>query len=113
MPISVSRGKSLGRATLRATLLNAAAATGDGEWVQLGGFHPCTVHFDFTGVATIELDAHNSPTRPLDTDHGFVLNSTSTDNAIQISNPYEWVKARVTSFTSGTVSAWLVGNEAQ
>ncbi len=112
MAIALFTRRVYGRVTLQARLLDGAVATGNGEWVNIAGFHPLTVQISNIGVATVEIDGSTSPTRPLDSTHGFYLAQPTADGAIAIDMPVEWIKARVTAWTSGTIVADLLGSEA-
>jgi hypothetical protein len=111
VPIAVFEGRVKGRSTITATLLNAVAATGNGEWINLQGFNPATCHAILTGTATVELDGSCEPTQPADATHGFSLNTLTATGAIVVNVPVRWLKARVTAYTSGTVTVHLMGSE--
>jgi hypothetical protein len=106
---SVTYTKAYGRNAINATLLASAIATGNGEWINIHGFQPCTV--EITGItnATVVLSGSCQPTKPANSFHGFELREVTTDGAVKVIDPVEWVKARVTVYTSGTISAYLLG----
>ncbi len=112
MAIALFHRKVFGRARLQARLLDAVVATGDGEWINVAGFHPLSFQISGITVATLELDGSNAPTRPLNSVHGFYLAQPTGDGAVDVDMPVEWVKARCTAYTSGTITVDMVGSEA-
>jgi hypothetical protein len=108
MPIAVTRRRIAGRRPMQAALLSAAAATGNGEWIQLTGDVPATVQITGITTATVEVDGSDAVARPADNTHGTSLGTVTADGIINITNPVEWIKARVTVYTSGTINAILM-----
>jgi hypothetical protein len=89
-------------------LIQAATASGDGEWVQLDGIRPVTFTVEGTFSATIIVSASNALTRPLNTDHGIILTSfVSANGTATFDENYKWIKARVATYSSGTISAYF------
>lgn len=96
-----------GRGTVqtRGTLLDAAAATTNGVWWNIGGLRPLVIVVSGTFVGTVQLYVSNSPTKPSDSDNtqaqldGDITSPTS----ITSDNGYQWVKARVSAYTSGSI----------
>lgn len=100
--------QSLGAQT--ATLLDAAAATTDGVWIDVGEYENASVHFDFatgTGVGTVQFRGSDLPTKPDNTAHGVQIGTDQTASSLSstLTLP-RWVKCRVTAFTSGTISVY-------
>jgi hypothetical protein len=113
MPIAIPHRQVLGRTTLGpATLLSAVVATGNGEWVQVAGYTPITVSAEGITTATVDVRGSLAPVKPADATHGFALGSFTTDGALVIENPCEWIKVRVSAYTSGTITAYMLGSEA-
>lgn len=111
MAIALITRRVFGHTTLSATLLNGATATGNGEWVNVAGFYPLTIHVKGITTATVEVDGSNEPAQPNDNTHGFKLNDLTADGGVVVDVPVEWVKCRVTAYTSGTISAYMLGSE--
>jgi hypothetical protein len=93
---------------MQAALLTAAAATGNGEWIQLAGDVPATVQITGITTATVEVDGSNAVAQPANNTHGTSLGNVTADGIINVTNPVEWIKARVTAYTSGTINANLM-----
>jgi hypothetical protein len=93
-------------------LLSGATGTTDGTWYNLQGNHPVTITIEGTFAATVQVLVSNNPDRPLDSfndcprpdgiDH-------TTPSVITIDAAYKWVKVRVSAYTSGTISAFILG----
>ena len=109
MAIAVNYSQVFGGTVAKATLLNAAAATGDGEWVDVSGLRTATIHSILTGTATALIRGSNEPTRPANDTHGFALMTHTATGGGLIDIPCNWVKAYVSSFTSGTVTVYFYG----
>ena len=111
MAIAVNYQKVLGHSVLNALLLDAVTATGNGEWVDASGFYILT--FDVVGIttATVDLRYSNAPTRPSNASHERQIEDMTADGLVVVSFPVRWVKARVSAYTSGTISVYLTGNQ--
>ena len=106
----VSRTSRQSGQHVSAALLTAAVAATDGIWFNLGGINPVTVEVAGITSATVEIRVSNAQTQPLNTVHerqaGDVIKK---DGVFIIDYPVEWIKARIVSYTSGTIDANLVG----
>lgn len=91
-------------------LTNATALT-DGQWMSVKGVQPLSIHITGITDATVEIDGSNAPTMPANTTHGIKLNSSNitTNQLIELDLSLAWLKVRVTSYTSGTINADLIG----
>jgi hypothetical protein len=98
-----------GRRVERATLLADAAATGDGSWIAVEAFNAYTIHVSGITTATVIVNVSNAPAKPANNDHEIQAASVSADSIINVTMPSKWVKARVSSYSSGTINAYLEG----
>lgn len=93
-------------------LLVDAVSTTDGTWMYLKGRHPVTVTIEGTFVGTVQVLVSNNPTQPLDS-----FNAAPRPDGIDHTEPsvitidaaYWWVKVRVSAYTSGSISAFILG----
>lgn len=91
-------------------LLEAAVATGNGEWVEVWGISPISVHVKGITTATVQISISNEPTKPANSDHGIAEGAGITaDTMVVVTKPARWMKVRVTAWTSGTISAYFCG----
>jgi len=99
-----------GRFTNRETLLNAVTATNTGTWTRAHRMHPFTVVVSGSFSATVKVYVANSASAPSDSDHDFpqLGDDMTAPGVVHSDGPYEWVKVRVSAYTSGTISANLV-----
>ena len=93
-------------------LTDAAVATGDGVWVTIGPFRQnINIHVDGITTATVEIDGSSTSSIPANTNHGDQIGGNITaDGHISLLEPPRWVKARVTAWTSGTISVYMTGS---
>ena len=97
-------GKPLGRYTL----IDALAATNDGVWVDVSGFKDFTLHVDGITTATVQWHGSNKATLPANTDDDSQIGVDITaDGLYQAPGPFKWMKASISAWTSGTISAFL------
>ena len=93
------------------TLLESVGAQDDGEWVDVSGINPFTVHIDGLTTATMQMRGSNAPNLPDDTTHGIQLGSDiAVDGIYCVAVPIRWFKVRVVAFTSGTITAYFEGS---
>lgn len=89
---------------LYTSLLDEQTATTDGAWV----FAPndLTIHCDLEGgTATVQLHGSNKETKPADNDDEIQLGSDITTDVIySLASPLRWVKASISSYSSGTIN---------
>lgn len=106
----VSRTSRQSGQHVSAALLTAAVALTDGVWFNLGGINPVTVEISGITNANVEIRVSNDPTQPLNTVHGRQAGDVvKKDGVFIIDYPVEWIKARIESYTAGTINANLVG----
>lgn len=110
MPIKVNYKSSTGFSVVDAILLNAVTATGNGEWINIEGFHPLSFQISGITTASVQFRGSNNPTKPADASDEFQLGSTVTADAlVALDAPVKWLKAKVSAYTSGTISVYMVG----
>lgn len=97
-------------AGIEATLLDAVSAVDVGDWVEIDGRHPTTVHVKGITTATVKVHVSNNPTKPANSVHDVQIGSdVVADGSVEITAPYKWVKTRISAHTSGAISAFLMG----
>jgi len=94
---------------LRGVLLDGVAATSNGEWFDVSGFSAFSVQISGITTATVKVCVSNKPTQPDATDHGIEKGSLTADGSVEIICSYRWIKARISAWTTGSISAWLAG----
>lgn len=99
-----------GRRGIKATLLDAVATTSNGEWVEVYDCNPLSIEFRGISGDTVQLRGSNQPTRPANSSDGLQLGADITGNSmVVISFPVHWIKAKISAYGAGTISAWLEG----
>lgn len=111
MAIALAHRRSLGHTTVQACLLSAQEETNLGTWVDLSGVYIVTVDVSGIITATVELRGSNTPTRPDDAFEEILIQDVTQDTLIVVPFPVRWIKACVTAYTSGTIYAYLYGNQ--
>lgn len=107
--VAVDRHPS-GRYLVYATLLDAVGATSDGAWIAVDGVRPFTIHLDGITTATVQVRGSNLPSKPADNTDGFQVGvDLSANGAIAVDLPLRWLKVKITDWTEGDISAYLVG----
>lgn len=110
MAIAITHDRISGWYTVNATLLNAVTATGDGEWMNIEGFHPLSFHVKGITTASVQIRGSNAPTKPANASDELQLGSTVTADAlVSLDAPVKWIKAKVSAYTSGTISVYMLG----
>lgn len=101
-----------GTPIMRAQVLTSAVALTDGEWIDVSGLQPISVHVMGITTATVEVDGSNEATRPANSTHGIKINAgtITADTHEVITRPLRWLKVRVTAYTSGTIHGYLEGH---
>jgi hypothetical protein len=93
-------------------LLDNAVATTDGSWVSLAGRHPVTVSIEGTFVGSVQVLVSNNPRQPLDSFNDVPVFGGLTHTApaaMTVDAAYQWIKVRVSAYTSGSISAFMLG----
>ena len=90
------------------TLLDAIAATSDGQWIDTGDYRDASLDVRIATTATVQLRGSDGPTQPLNTDHGQPIGADITASALYaVEYLPRWIKARVSAWTAGAVSAYF------
>lgn len=106
--ISVASAGYSGPYTGSYTLLNGAQATDEGQWVDVSKFGSGSVDVQGTFVGTIQIQGSNADAQPANSTAGNQIGTNITAAGIvAISIPVRWIKATVTAYTSGSISAYL------
>lgn len=83
------------------------AGNNNGKWVPFDLFAKGTIEVKGLGTATLHLCGSND-NDPADTDHGTQIGADITANGfVYLSNPYRFIKMRVSTYSSGTINAIL------
>lgn len=93
----------------RATALNAVAAIGESDWIDISGCPRFSVHVSGITSATVVVTGSNAPTIPAAATHGIEISTVTVDSIINVAIPLHWVKVRCSVWASGTISAWVEG----
>ena len=110
MPIDIVSVKVYNRTFREATLVNAVAATQDGEWVDIYGVHPLSLDISGITTATLQVRISNDLVKPADTSHERQAGTDITaDSTVTIDAPYRWLKIRISAWASGTITVRMVG----
>ncbi len=111
MAIAINQNRANGVSYLRATLLDAIVATGNGEWIDVSGLKSYNIHTSGITTATLQIRGSNDVTKPSDATHDIQLGSNITaDGMKQFTTPLKWLKLRVTVWTSGTITTVIEGH---
>lgn len=92
-----------------AQLLENETATTDGTWVRVDRQQGLSVHIMGITTATVVINGSNAVTKPANTIHHIELATTTTDQLVAIDVPLNWIKVRISSYSDGTISAYLGG----
>lgn len=112
-------------AALHVVLTDAAAATGNGVWVDVSDYATGVIECTASLVSTVEIDGDCNTTRPADSANGYplltaIVNPAPPTTGIVVISPADaatattlrqmprWIKTRVTAWTSGTVNCWML-----
>ena len=110
MAVAIVQTRVNGNSVLNAKLLDAIVATGNGEWIDVRGLKSYNIHTSGITTATIQVRGSNDEARPSDATHDIQLGSDITaDGMTQFTAPVRWIKARVTVWTSGTITVIIEG----
>jgi hypothetical protein len=87
------------------TLIDAATALADGVWIDTMDFAEGSIDITISATATVQIRGSDAATQPADNTHGNQLGTdfTASGQASLVCAP-RWLKARVSSFGSGTVT---------
>jgi hypothetical protein len=115
MAITVIEGNAGAGRQLEAEMLTGAQATtglGVGDWIETtGGYVNYNLHVTGITSATVTLYGSNAAAKPAASAVGVILGTTSTvtHGNIYAIGPWKYIKASVTTYVSGTITARLIG----
>jgi len=95
---------------LEVTLLNGVTGTNSGTWVDITSWNRLSVHVKGIETATVQIHGSCEPSKPSDATDGIVLSSLTADGIYSTNAKLKWIKAKVSSYTSGTIYAYAVGD---
>jgi hypothetical protein len=111
MAIAIENKRVNGVSTFNAKLINEAVATGDGEWIDIKGLKDYNIHTSGITSATVIINGSNADSKPAAATHDIQLGSSITaDGMKQFTTPLKWIKARVSSWVSGTITTIIEGH---
>ena len=91
-------------------LQDAATATSNGVWVEAKKFLASSIHVTGITNATVQIYGANTRTKPADaTDHIKIGSDITADGIVSIAYPVRWLKAKISAYVSGTISAVVQG----
>lgn len=85
-------------------LLESTSSVTDGAWVAFDGLLNFSVQVKGTGTATLRLHVSNEIVEPPTSSSEAVLATLTPNTVTRFTGPYRWLKASVSSYTSGTYS---------
>lgn len=100
--------------TATTTLLNAATGTGSSEWFNVADLDNKYIHIEMTASTgnVAQVMVSNETSQPDSSDDGPKDGSdVSAPTIVTISYPCRWVKVKVTTLGSGTVTAYVFGRK--
>jgi len=91
-------------------LLDGITGTTDGVWVDAEELEGKTIHVKGISTATIHVCGSLDMTKPANAAHEIQIGDDITaDCLLEIPAHLKWIKARCSSWTAGTISAFLGG----
>ncbi len=94
------------------TLQSAIAAVDDGVWVDVTAWSRISVHVIPTNVSTSQIFGACTPTIPANNvDHAQLGSDISANEIYEVSAKIKYIKVKVSAWTSGTVTAYAIGDE--
>jgi len=82
------------------TLMQNQGVTGPGNWVNINPAQSRTIQVVITGTATVDIEVSNDGVNAIKIQTGI----TASGGYVDV-DPWQYVRANVTSIASGTVSA--------
>ena len=101
------------RHILHYKLIDAAVATDNGVWIDTADYPEGCVHVTIAGQATVQIFGSNAAAVPgASTDHAQLGSDIVASGMFPVANSKNgaprWIKCKVSAWTSGAVSAFLV-----
>lgn len=107
----VASPRSSGNDVIEAKLLTAVVAVDNGDWIDVRHYKDFSFHVKGITTAVVKIHGSNDDTKPVAGDHEDQIGTDfSADGIQQAAGVYKWVKARVSSWTSGTISVYMLGH---
>lgn len=104
MAIALEKVRVDGVSIYKAQLVASAVATGNGEWINIEGLAPFSIHVSGITTATVQVRGSDKATIPANTAHEIQLGSDITaDGLYEYTVPVRWIKAMVSAWTTGTI----------
>ena len=96
------------------TLQDAAVATDNGSWQPVADLNRMSVHIKGITTATVQIYGSCDPTQPSDaTDEIQVALDVTSDDILEITAKLKWIKAKISSWTAGTIYVYLLGDSTK
>lgn len=84
-------------------LTESATATEDGQWINIEGLAPFSIHVSGITTGTVQIRGSNDASKPADNTDDIQLGSDITaDGITEYTVPVRWIKSKVSAYTSGT-----------
>jgi hypothetical protein len=100
---------TFGSTTIWAQLLTDKTDITNGEWMAVLGWHPLTIQIEGITTATVQIRGSNQKAQPANSADQFQLGVNITvDGLFALEVPVKWIKVNVSSYTSGTINAYLM-----
>lgn len=94
------------------TVLDAVTSLTSGEWVDVSGWRRMTVHITGITTATCQIRGSCTPTKPANAeDHIQIGSDITSDTLYEVTAKLKWIKVKISAYTSGTISAYVVGDQ--
>lgn len=95
---------------LKYTLLDGVTGTTAGEWQDVRLWSRLSIHLTF-GVGTAQIFGSCKPEKPADaTDDVQIGANITSDTIYEVTAKINWIKVKVSAYTSGAISAYAVGD---
>lgn len=86
-------------------LIDAAAGTDNGVWVDTSTLAEGAIQVVISGVATVQIRGSDAAVKPANNTDGYQIGSDITaSGGFTLTQSSRWLKAKVSTFASGTVT---------
>jgi hypothetical protein len=110
MTIAVFTKRVNGVTTAQATLLDAVVGVGNSEWIDVRGLKSFSLHTSGISGDTIVYSGSNAASKPAAADHEIPISTITSDGMDQFTVELNWLKARMSVFSAGSVTTRLEGH---
>lgn len=93
---------------LHVKLLDALVAVDDGVWIDTGDYKEASIHVSGVTTATVKINGSGKATKPTATTHDIEMSGVTADAIVDLPQLPRWLKARISAWTSGTISVFAV-----